>query len=150
MIGATNYAAIIRPVQILVMVVVVLFFARVMRVALLESRPLESDRAPRERGRRRGSRWALEIVEPPALEGERYEVESQVVVGRAHECDVSLLDNFLSSRHARFVADGGDLAVEDLGSTNGTYVNQELITGRATLHRGDKVQVGGVLFEVVR
>ncbi len=149
MLSATNYAAIIRPIQILVMVVVVLFFARVMRIAVLESRPVESDRAARGQKRRR-ARWALEVVEPSSLEGERYEVESQIVVGRAHECDVSLLDNFLSSRHARFVADGSDLAVEDLGSTNGTYVNQEPITGRATLHRGDMVQVGGVLFEVVR
>jgi Tfp pilus assembly protein PilX len=148
-LGATNYAAIIRPVQILVMVVVGLFFLRVMRIALLESRPVDVSRESRGK-RRRGSRLALEIVEPASHEGERFEVEEQVVVGRAVECDVSLLDNFLSSRHARFVADSGDLAVEDLGSTNGTYVNQELISGRATLHRGDKVQVGGVLFEVVR
>ncbi len=111
---------------------------------------MDVSRESRGKSRRRGSRLALEIVEPASHEGERFEVEEQVVVGRAVECDVSLLDNFLSSRHARFVADSGDLAVEDLGSTNGTYVNQELISGRATLHRGDKVQVGGVLFEVVR
>ena len=43
-----------------------------------------------------------------------------------------------------------DLSIEDLGSTNGTYVNQELIKGRVHLDRGDIVQVGGVLFEVVR
>ena len=46
--------------------------------------------------------------------------------------------------------DGSDLSVEDLGSTNGTYVNQELVVGRQQLERGDIVQVGGVLFEVVR
>jgi pSer/pThr/pTyr-binding forkhead associated (FHA) protein len=46
--------------------------------------------------------------------------------------------------------DSGDLSIEDLGSTNGTYVNQELIKGRVHLASGDIVQVGGVLFEVVR
>ena len=46
--------------------------------------------------------------------------------------------------------DAGDLSIEDLGSTNGTYVNQELVKGRVHLERGDIVQVGGVLFEVVR
>ena len=56
----------------------------------------------------------------------------------------------LSTRHARFAQDGGELTLEDLGSTNGTYVNQEPIRGRVQLERGDIVQVGGVLFEVVR
>jgi len=59
-------------------------------------------------------------------------------------------DNFLSSRHARIASDSGELSIEDLGSTNGTYVNQQLVKGRVHLERGDIVQVGGVLFEVVR
>jgi pSer/pThr/pTyr-binding forkhead associated (FHA) protein len=46
--------------------------------------------------------------------------------------------------------DNGDLSIEDLGSRNGTYVNEELIKGRVHLGRGDIIQVGGVLFEVVR
>jgi pSer/pThr/pTyr-binding forkhead associated (FHA) protein len=61
-----------------------------------------------------------------------------------------LPDTYLSSRHARVANDDGDLSIEDLGSTNGTYVNQELVKGRVRLERGDVVQVGGVLFEVVR
>ena len=63
---------------------------------------------------------------------------------------MSVPDTYLSSRHARFSIDDGDLTVEDLESTNGTYVNQALIHGRVHLERGDIVQVGGVLLEVVR
>ena len=82
--------------------------------------------------------------------GERVEVNTGVTVGRSSECDLSLQDTYLSSRHARFSNDEGDLSIEDLGSTNGSYVNQELVKGRVRLERGDVIQVGGVLFEVVR
>ena len=73
-----------------------------------------------------------------------------VTIGRSADCDLQLADTYLSSRHARVANDSGDLTIEDLGSTNGTYVNQELVKGRVHLERGDIVQVGGVLFEVVR
>jgi pSer/pThr/pTyr-binding forkhead associated (FHA) protein len=77
-------------------------------------------------------------------------VAPAVVVGRAADCDLSIDDTYLSSRHARFAMDSGELSVEDLNSTNGTFVNAEQIRGRVALERGDIVQVGGVLFEVVR
>jgi hypothetical protein len=143
--ATTNYAAVVRPLQLLVMVIAILFFARVLRVAVIESRPLEGTR--RER-RRHG--LALEFVEPAEWAKERVEVDPAFVIGRSAECDLSIADTYLSSRHARFAVDQGDLTVEDLGSTNGTYVNQTMVHGRVHLERGDIVQVGGVLFEVVR
>ena len=78
------------------------------------------------------------------------DVETAVTIGRGGDCDINLQDTYLSSRHASVANDNGDLSIEDLGSTNGTYVNQELIKGRVHLDRGDIIQVGGVLFEVVR
>ena len=77
-------------------------------------------------------------------------MDNAVTIGRSADCDLRLHDTYLSSRHARLANDDGDLSIEDLGSTNGTYVNQELVKGRVLLERGDIVQVGGVLFEVVR
>ena len=145
---ATNYAAVIRPLQILVMVIVGLFFARVLRVAIVATRPPELERGAKRR--RRGSALALAFVEPEDRSGERVDVDVAVTIGRGGECDVSLNDTYLSTRHARVANDDGDLTIEDLGSTNGTYVNQELVKGRVMLERGDIVQVGGVLFEVVR
>ena len=146
-VATTNYAAVVRPLQVLVMAVAVLFFARVLRVASVESRPVDAASSDR---RRRSVNLALEFIEPFDREKERLDVETAIVIGRSAECDVRLEDNFLSSRHARIANDGGDLSIEDLGSTNGTYVNQELVKGRVHLERGDIVQVGGVLFEVVR
>jgi pSer/pThr/pTyr-binding forkhead associated (FHA) protein len=147
LIGTTNYAAIVRPLQVLVMVVAVLFFLRITRVAALQARPIDYQKRTRQR---RTNTLALEFVEPTDRSGERIDVDSAMTIGRSAECDLSLSDSFLSSRHARLANDEGDLTIEDLGSTNGTYVNQELVDGRVHLERGDIVQVGGVLFEVVR
>ena len=146
-VASTNYAAVVRPLQLLVMGVAVLFFARVLRLAKVESRPVDEVVSGR---RRRGGNLALEFIEPLDRTNERVEVEDAVTIGRSQDCDLMLQDNYLSSRHARVANDGGDLSIEDLGSTNGTYVNQELVKGRVHLERGDIVQVGGVLFEVVR
>jgi pSer/pThr/pTyr-binding forkhead associated (FHA) protein len=80
-----------------------------------------------------------------ALEGDA------TVIGRDTGADTSFDDPGVSRRHARIVREpDGTFTIEDLGSTNGTYVNQELVDGRVHLERGDIVQVGGVLFEVVR
>jgi pSer/pThr/pTyr-binding forkhead associated (FHA) protein len=133
---------------VLVIVVAVLFFLRVMRVMSVQSRPVDFEKKSKVR-RRRGT-LALEFIEPLDRSGERVDVNTGVTVGRSIECDLSLQDTYLSSRHARFSNDEGDLSIEDLGSTNGSYVNQELVKGRVRLERGDVVQVGGVLFEVVR
>ena len=147
MAGTSNYAAIVRPLQVLVMVVAVLFFLRIIRLAAVQSRPIDYEKRSR---RRRSGTLSLKFVEPNDREGERIDVDSAVTIGRSAECDLSLSDTYLSSRHARLSNDDGDLTIEDLGSTNGTYVNQELVDGRVHLERGDIVQVGGVLFEVVR
>ena len=146
-VATSNYAAIVRPLQVLVMAVAVLFFLRVIRVAAVQARPIDYEKRSR---RKRTGRLALKFVEPEDREGERIDVDVAVTIGRSSDCDLSLSDTFLSSRHARLTNDEGDLSIEDLGSTNGTYVNQELVDGRVHLERGDIVQVGGVLFEVVR
>jgi len=147
--ASSTYAAIVRPLQVLVMVVAVLFFARVLRVASVQSRPVDEG-GPNRRNRRSRGSLALEFIEPIERKGERVEIEVAITIGRAPDCDLSLNDTYLSSRHARVANDSGDLTIEDLGSTNGTYVNQELAAGRVHLERGDIVQVGGILFEVVR
>ncbi|HUX04276.1 MAG TPA: FHA domain-containing protein [Acidimicrobiales bacterium] len=146
--ASSTYAALVRPLQVLVMVVAILFFARVLRVAQVQARP--ADVGVSGSKRRHGQALGLKFIEPEEQRGERIDVDLAIVIGRSTDCDVSLYDNYLSSRHARVANDNGDLTVEDLGSTNGTYVNQELVTGRVLLARGDIVQVGGVLFEVVR
>ena len=103
------------------MVVAILFFARVLRVAAVQARPVDYEK----RARRRRRRLALEFIEPDSRSGERVEIEDGVTIGRSRDCDLVLYDTYLSTRHAHLSNDEGDLSIEDLGSTNGTYVNDE-------------------------
>jgi pSer/pThr/pTyr-binding forkhead associated (FHA) protein len=155
LLAATNYASVIRPLQVIALCVAGLFLLRVMRVAIVEVRPprertARTPRGERTRETRRNSRLGFEILEPTDRAGERYDVDGPLTIGRGVECDVVVPDTYISGLHARLSNDDGDLMIEDLDSTNGTYVNQHLIKHRTRLERGDIVQVGGVLLEVIR
>jgi len=73
-----------------------------------------------------------------------------VTVGRAPGCGVSLQDTTVSQLHARVFRRDGRLYVEDLGSTNGTFVNRVPVSAPVPLNRGDRLQVGGTVLEVSR
>jgi sigma-B regulation protein RsbU (phosphoserine phosphatase) len=71
-----------------------------------------------------------------------------VVVGRSSECGLRISDDSLSRRHCRLGIEAGRAFVEDLGSRNGTYVNDEVVKERQSLRAGDRVLAGGTLIEV--
>jgi hypothetical protein len=71
-----------------------------------------------------------------------YDLDGEVVLGRGEEAEIRLEDPFASSRHARIYEQGGILVIEDLGSTNGTYLNEELLETLRPLHPGDRVRIG--------
>lgn len=87
------------------------------------------------------------IASPDASQSRHIEVRAPLVVGRG-AVDIVIDDPFASDRHLRLSPDGGHLVVEDLGSTNGTMVNEALIHGRTALKRGDTVRVGTTTLEV--
>jgi pSer/pThr/pTyr-binding forkhead associated (FHA) protein len=91
-----------------------------------------------------GSNEPRLIVEraPGHTPGMEYDVGEGAVLGRGDQAEIRLEDPFASSRHARLVRQGGIVVLEDLGSTNGTYLNEELVTGPQPLHRGDRVRIG--------
>jgi DNA-binding winged helix-turn-helix (wHTH) protein len=69
---------------------------------------------------------------------------TESVLGRSLDADIRFDVPGVSRRHARIVVDGEHVALEDLGSHNGTYLRGERITGRATLADGDEVRLGPV------
>jgi hypothetical protein len=71
-----------------------------------------------------------------------YDLGGDVVFGRGDTAEIRLNDPFASSRHARVYEQGRILVIEDLGSTNGTYLNEELLDGPRPLHPGDRVRIG--------
>ncbi|CAA9503989.1 MAG: FHA domain containing protein [uncultured Solirubrobacteraceae bacterium] len=74
--------------------------------------------------------------------GMEYEVGEGAVLGRGDQAEIRLEDPFASSRHARLVRQGGAVVLEDMNSTNGTYLNEELLSGPQPLHPGDRVRIG--------
>ena len=77
-------------------------------------------------------------------------VGKEVTLGRASGCDVVLNeDTYVSQLHARVYVSSGETLVEDLGSTNGTYLNNERLSTARRLQRGDVLQTGQTSFEVV-
>ncbi len=79
---------------------------------------------------------------PGHVAGMEYEVGEGAVLGRGDQAEIRLEDPFASSRHARLTRQGAVIVLEDLGSTNGTYLNEELLDGPRPLHPGDRVRIG--------
>jgi pSer/pThr/pTyr-binding forkhead associated (FHA) protein len=84
------------------------------------------------------------IVEraPGHTPGMEYDVGDGAIMGRGDQAEIRLEDPFASSRHAKLTPQGGIVVIEDLGSTNGTYLNEELLSGPQPLHQGDRVRIG--------
>ena len=143
--ATSTYTTIVRPLQILVLVAAGLFFLRILRVASIQMSP-EGE----ERGKGRHRALALVYLEPDELAGQRIDIVDGLTLGRSGASDVVLNDSFLSSRHARLSEDDGDFFIEDLGSTNGTYVNAEAVVHRTQIIKGDVIQLGNLIFEVAR
>jgi FHA domain-containing protein len=75
---------------------------------------------------------------------------ASMTVGRAPECELRLEDTYTSQQHARLFAKNNSWFVEDLGSTNGTFVNDQKLAAPAMLQPGDKVRVGQTVMELRR
>jgi pSer/pThr/pTyr-binding forkhead associated (FHA) protein len=96
-------------------------------------------------------RAKLVVLKSPALDpGEEVAVDSlPVAIGRGGQNEVPLeADEFASAQHARFESKRDGLWVEDVGSTNGTYVNGARVTTPRRLSKGDVVRVGQTDFRV--
>jgi hypothetical protein len=73
--------------------------------------------------------------------GMAYDLIDSVTLGRG-DVEIHLEDPFASSRHARIVRQGHVVMIEDLGSTNGTYLNDDPLSCPQPLHTGDRVRIG--------
>ena len=71
-------------------------------------------------------------------------------IGRADRCAIRLDDTYVSQVHARLYGDAGSWYVEDLGSTNGTYLNDHKVDRALEVHAGDVVKIGKTVLELRR
>lgn len=91
----------------------------------------------------------LRVEQAPGLEsGAAFDLVGGAVLGRGDAVDIHLEDPFASTNHARISWEGSTVMIEDLGSTNGTYLNGEPLDGPAPLHVGDRIRIGDSEFSL--
>jgi hypothetical protein len=81
--------------------------------------------------------------------GVAYDLMEGAILGRG-DVEIRLEDPFASSRHARISREGHVLVIEDLGSTNGTYLNEEPLSGPQPLYDGDRIRIGDSEFSYLK
>ena len=99
---------------------------------------------------RRGQPHTL-VVTGGALEGTTIDLsEQQITLGRANDATLVLNDDYASSRHARIFPQDGQWIVEDLGSTNGTYLDRQKVTRPTPVPAGVPIRIGKTVLELRR
>jgi hypothetical protein len=135
------------------LIVLYLFLLWVARSALKEVR--SSGPAPEATGfhpvgpggREPGTDASLVVLKGGGLEpGDRFDLFGGLTIGRSTEADVRIEDRFASGVHSRLFSRGGGYYLEDMGSTNGTYLNGAQVSGETGLTDLDEVRIGDTEF----
>jgi pSer/pThr/pTyr-binding forkhead associated (FHA) protein len=110
----------------------------------LESPPPPPKKAKRQRGEPR-----IFSITQGSQAGQSAELAAGVImIGRGADCQLILDDDYVSTRHARVVSGESGIYVEDMGSTNGTYVNGQRITAPTTITLSDSVRIGKTILRL--
>lgn len=140
------------------LIVLYIFVARAVRAVMIELRPATAGRAargetpaPKSSGRKikKVPKRAV-IIEGSSSSGKNFDLGQELTIGRADKCHVVLDDTYVSQVHARVFPRGDSFFIEDLGSTNGTYLNRKRVGGATELQRGDRVKIGKTVLEMRR
>jgi pSer/pThr/pTyr-binding forkhead associated (FHA) protein len=91
---------------------------------------------------------SLTIQMDEGQESVRQFSQPQVMIGRDTKCDLSMMDEALSAHHARLTHHHGQWWLEDLNSTNGTFLNREKLTTPAVVITGDHFKCGNTVFQI--
>ena len=95
-------------------------------------------------------RFALRFISGKYQGGEfPLRMNREIIIGRSSDLDMVLVEDMVSRRHAKISSTEAEVYIQDMGSTNGTFVNGEKIAGRALLHEGDRILVGTSIIKVV-
>jgi pSer/pThr/pTyr-binding forkhead associated (FHA) protein len=144
-----------------------LFFARVLWAVWSEVRgprrgqvvvpqPIQPGDAPgvevvplaRARKGRRGDIGRLVVMKPKERKGATFAIGNELTIGRAPNCTIMIPDDtYVSQLHARIFRAAEGAFVEDLGSTNGTYLNGGRLAAAQQIGKGDRLQIGSTILE---
>jgi pSer/pThr/pTyr-binding forkhead associated (FHA) protein len=93
---------------------------------------------------------SLVVHAPEARKPRTFKLSGVLEIGRAESCQVRLEDTYASQHHAKLSQHDGAWVVEDLGSTNGTFVNDHRVQARVEVRAGDVVRIGKTVLELRR
>ncbi len=138
-----------------------LFFLRVIWAVWTELRapavePVGADTAAAPAPRRaratrtrqaRGELTTLRVIEPAAAAAD-HALGEEMTMGRAPGCTIVVDDTYVSQLHARVFRRDDGWFVEDIGSTNGTFLNGSQLGAAQRLGRGDRIQLGNAVLEI--
>jgi pSer/pThr/pTyr-binding forkhead associated (FHA) protein len=152
MLGTTVEPLTISALKYGLLALLFLFIWRAMRWVV---RGLNGDRTPpaaagSDRGAPSPARPSMLTVQSDGQRSRSVRLDGSTTIGRSVECELRLDDTYVSQQHARIFDRGGNWYVEDLGSTNGTFVNDQKLVAPAMLTPGDKVRVGQTTVELRR
>lgn len=107
---------------------------------------------PRPKAKRpKGSQApAVVLVRTDDKRAGSFKLVAPMQVGRAEACEINPKDDYLSQYHARLFPRDGVWYVEDLGSTNGTFLNDHKVSGPLEVHAGDDVRLGRTVLQLRR
>jgi pSer/pThr/pTyr-binding forkhead associated (FHA) protein len=89
------------------------------------------------------------VVTAGALAGTRITLsEATITIGRAEDCTLVITDDYASARHAKLVPRNGQWYLEDLGSTNGTYLDRAKVSAPTSVPLGVPIRIGRTSFEL--
>ncbi len=148
----------IRIAYLAILWIFVLSAISVIRSDMFGARVPEAARGATPRGakpqrpskppKRRGSPTHVLVTEGGNA-GERADLDqAPILIGRGTDAAIRLDDDYVSTRHARIAASGDQWFVEDLGSTNGTYIGSVRITQPTTITLGTQVRIGKTILEL--
>lgn len=154
--------------KLVLLVMLYLFFARVLFAVWSEVRQTANARGPIEQPPvmpmtpspasdrrelkpmkgRGGTPGRLVVLEPKDKRGTAYAISGVIGIGREPDNTIAIVDDtYLSGHHAKVSVAGGQVVVDDLASRNGTYLNGSRITESHSVKVGDRIQIGYTVFE---
>jgi pSer/pThr/pTyr-binding forkhead associated (FHA) protein len=146
---------VLTVLKIVFLALLYFFIYRAMRSVVVDLRPATRAQAGRSqpaikpKGGGKAPR-SVAVIDERGSKVETIRLNGTLQVGRADACQVQVPDTYASAFHARIFSRDGGWFLEDLGSTNGTYLNQRRITSPAELRAGDKVRIGKTTLEFKR
>jgi FHA domain-containing protein len=145
----------IRVAYLAILWIFVLSAISVIRSDMFGARVPEAARgvggkAPKQKAppKRRGSPTQVVVTQGSNTGITASLAQAPILIGRGNDAAIKLDDDYVSTRHARVAASGDEWFVEDLGSTNGTYVGPVRITQPTTIGLGVQVRVGKTILEL--